>query len=120
MSNPSRLSLLMAASASASSDASDNPTHEDDHSGPAPSRRERRLAAFGSAVRRRRTNQGFSQETLAERAGVHRTYVGGVERGERNVSLVNILALADALKLSPSALMERYEAELDLIDRFEE
>lgn len=50
---------------------------------------------------------------------MHRTYVGGVERGERNVSLANILNLADALDLSASELMERYEAELQVIEKFE-
>jgi ribosome-binding protein aMBF1 (putative translation factor) len=83
-------------------------------------RRERRLQAFGAAVRRRRQDLGLSQETLAEGAGVHRTYVGGIERGERNVSLINILGLAEALELSSHELMERYEAELRLIEEFSE
>jgi transcriptional regulator with XRE-family HTH domain len=76
------------------------------------------LEAFGSAVRRCREDLGLSQEKLAEEAGVHRTYVGGVERGERNVSLANILNLADALELNASELMERYEAELKMMEKF--
>lgn len=61
---------------------------------------------FGRNLRKRRVALGLSQEKLAERAGVHRTYVGSVERGERNVSLENIARLARALGLSASTLME--------------
>lgn len=63
-------------------------------------------AAFGERLRNLRKVAGLSQEELAKRAGLHRTYVGAVERGERNVSLVNILKLARALKAAPSALFE--------------
>ncbi len=66
---------------------------------------------FGAAVRRARPQAGLSQEALAERAGLHRTYVGEVERGERNVSLLNIVALAYALELPASALLEDWDAE---------
>lgn len=52
---------------------------------------------FGENVRRLRKRAGFSQEVLADRTGLHRTYIGGIERGERNPSLENIVALADGL-----------------------
>ncbi len=53
--------------------------------------------AFGKRVRELRMGLGLSQEELAERAGLHRNYVGGVERGERNIGLLNVDRLAAAL-----------------------
>jgi transcriptional regulator with XRE-family HTH domain len=63
-----------------------------------------RRIAFGKRIRAVRENRGYSQEQLAELAHLHRTYIGGVERGERNVSLINIWRIADALKVNPSVL----------------
>ena len=65
------------------------------------------LIAFGNKVRETRLAEGLSQETLAEKAGLHRTYIGTVERGERNPSLVNLVRIADALAVDLSTLTER-------------
>ncbi|MFO5492538.1 MAG: helix-turn-helix domain-containing protein [Cuspidothrix sp.] len=56
---------------------------------------------FGSRLRQIRQNMGLSQEELAHLSNLDRSYVGGVERGERNISLVNIHKIADALNISP-------------------
>ncbi len=61
---------------------------------------------FGHRVRELREAKGLSQEELAFIAGVHRTYLGGIERGERNPSLKNIAAIAKALKVSLSELFQ--------------
>jgi len=58
------------------------------------------LVRLGQAVRRRRTEMDLSQESLAERADLHRTYIADIERGVRNVSLKNIEKLARALEVS--------------------
>jgi transcriptional regulator with XRE-family HTH domain len=64
---------------------------------------------FGFAVRVRREGLGLTQEDLAERAGIHRTYLSDVERGTRNVCLVNIERLAAALGLPASELFRLAE-----------
>jgi len=56
---------------------------------------------FGERIRALRNERGYSQESLALECGLDRTYIGGVERGERNISLVNIYKIARALKVSP-------------------
>ena len=61
---------------------------------------------FGKTVRGLREERGYSQEELAERAGLHRNYVGGVERGERNIALDNIVKLAKALSVKSRDLFE--------------
>jgi transcriptional regulator with XRE-family HTH domain len=55
---------------------------------------------FGKALRQRRQKLGVSQEEFADMCGLDRTYVGGIERGERNVALVNIEKIAKALRVS--------------------
>ena len=64
----------------------------------------RLLSRFGMRLRAVRKEKGLSQETLALEAGLDRSYVGGVERGERNISLENIEKLARALGVSVSEL----------------
>jgi transcriptional regulator with XRE-family HTH domain len=61
---------------------------------------------FGIRVRELRIERGLSQERLAELAKLHRNYVGGVERGERNIGLLNIVQLARALRVKPMHLIE--------------
>ena len=63
------------------------------------------LKAFGARVRRLRRAKGLSQEELAFRSGLNRTYVGAVERGERNIALLNIRRLAEALWFPPGDLL---------------
>ena len=62
------------------------------------------LVALGEAIRRARIGIGLSQEVLAVDAGIDRSYMGGIERGEHNLTVMNIVKIADALKTSPSAL----------------
>jgi transcriptional regulator with XRE-family HTH domain len=66
-------------------------------------------SSLGRAIRRRREQLSLSQEALAERAGVHRTYVGGVERGERNITVVTLAKFANALKTQASTILEDAE-----------
>lgn len=61
---------------------------------------------FGKRVRELRLQRDISQEKLAELAELHRNYVGGIERGERNVALLNIVKLARALEVRPAKLIE--------------
>ena len=65
---------------------------------------------LGSVIRERRRASGISQEAFATEVGIHRTYIGAVERGERNVSLANILRIARALNVSAAQLFK--EADL--------
>ena len=64
------------------------------------------LVALGAEIRRVRAGIGISQEALAVDAGLDRSYVGGIERGEHNITIMNISKIADALKVKPSRLLE--------------
>ena len=64
------------------------------------------LVRFGRRVRALRKARGLSQEAFALKSGIDRSYMGSVERGERNVALINICKIADALGVSPAELME--------------
>jgi transcriptional regulator with XRE-family HTH domain len=59
---------------------------------------------FGKAIRKKRKGLGVSQEEFADMCGLDRTYIGGIERGERNVALVNIERIARTFKMSLSEL----------------
>lgn len=63
------------------------------------------LAQFGKRVARLRAKREMSQERLAELAGLHRTYIGTIERGEPNLALLRVIALADALGVDPGELV---------------
>ena len=64
---------------------------------------------FGERLRYLRLNNGLSQEELADRCGLDRTYIGGIERGERNPSLVNIDRIATALHIPMAVLFEEID-----------
>jgi len=69
------------------------------------------LRVFGNTVRQLRLQRGLSQEDLAASSGLHRTYVGGIERGERNIGLINILRLAAVLDIQPGELFRDLDRE---------
>ena len=68
--------------------------------------KKRPLVRFGENLRAQRLKSGLSQEQLAHQAGLDRSYVGGVERGERNVSLLNMVKLVNSLGIAMSELLE--------------
>lgn len=67
--------------------------------------RENILEKFGQRVRAKRLRQGLTQEKLASKAGVHRTYIGMIERAEKNITLENVQKIAKALQVTPSDLL---------------
>jgi transcriptional regulator with XRE-family HTH domain len=67
------------------------------------------LISLGAAIRAARQAQGLSQEALAEIAGIDRSYMGGIERGEHNLAIMNLLKIADALGVKASSLLDKIE-----------
>ncbi len=63
------------------------------------------LRVVGKNIRKLRESKGYSQEELAEKAGLKRSYLGHIERGDRNVTLTSLNQIAGALKVHPSVLM---------------
>ena len=70
------------------------------------------LERLGSNIRQYRSERSLSQEKLAELSGLHRTYVGSVERGERNISVLNVQKLAEALGVSMIDLLTNWNDNL--------
>ena len=68
------------------------------------------LQKLGLKIRKLRSEKGFSQESFADACGLDRTYVGGVERGERNLGFKNLLRISDALDVEPSELLANISA----------
>ena len=69
--------------------------------------------AFGAALKEYRTGRGLSQEKLAERAGIDRTYVSLIERGINSVSLISLYKIAHALETDPCALLKLLDKKLE-------
>lgn len=67
--------------------------------------RDARLVAFGEKVRQIRKEKGLSQEALADLAGIDRSYMGHIERGEQNVTLIKVYQVADALGIPAATLV---------------
>jgi transcriptional regulator with XRE-family HTH domain len=65
--------------------------------------------ALGQTIRALRSEQGYSQESFADAVGLHRTYMGGIERGERNVGIANLARIAETLDLTLSDLIAEAE-----------
>jgi transcriptional regulator with XRE-family HTH domain len=71
------------------------------------------LQAISKVVQRRREQLSFTQEELAQRAGLHRTYISDIERGARNLSVKSLIRLALALEMSVSGMLELAESQLN-------
>jgi len=69
------------------------------------------LQKLGTEIRKLRSDRGFSQESFADACGLDRTYIGGVERGERNLGFKNLLRIARTLDVDPSDLLSGIRAE---------
>jgi transcriptional regulator with XRE-family HTH domain len=67
----------------------------------------RQLIALGMAIRAFRQENGFSQEALANEVGIDRSYMGGIERGEHNVAIINLTKIAKALKTTTAELLSK-------------
>ncbi|MDQ0027236.1 DNA-binding XRE family transcriptional regulator [Variovorax paradoxus] len=64
------------------------------------------LVLFGEAVRKRRKDLGYSQEAFGDACGIDRSYIGGIERGEHNLALINILKIIATLEIQPSEFFQ--------------
>ena len=70
-----------------------------------------RMIAFGRRVREARKNKGISQESLAEMAGIDRSYMGNIERGEKDVTLKKVYEICDALEVDINDLVQQSQSD---------
>jgi transcriptional regulator with XRE-family HTH domain len=68
---------------------------------------------LGTRIRELRTKKGFSQESFADHCGLHRTYMGAIERGERNLTIESVLTVAKGLGMTMSQLLQGMEKQVD-------
>jgi len=71
---------------------------------------------LGKRIRELRSKKGFSQESFADHCGLHRTYMGGIERGERNLTIQTVLTVSKGLGMSMSELLSGIEKQLGVAD----
>jgi transcriptional regulator with XRE-family HTH domain len=69
---------------------------------------------LGQRIRESRLKKGFSQESFADHCGLHRTYMGGIERGERNLTIQTVLTVAKGLGITMSDLLEGIEKQTEI------
>ena len=69
--------------------------------------RDKQLADFGKTIRELRKEKGLSQEAFADLAGIDRSYMGHIERGEKNITLTKIYQLSNALEMAPAEIFDR-------------
>lgn len=74
------------------------------------------LKALGKTVRLLRKRAGFSQEGFAYEIGLDRTYIGGIERGERNISIINLKKISEGLRLSPVVFFKDLPKNIKLLE----
>lgn len=68
------------------------------------------LISFGAVIKTKRLSMGLSQEELADRSGLHRTYITDIERGARNITLKNVKRISEALQITLSDLFSQVES----------
>lgn len=71
------------------------------------------IRALGEVIRNKRSKLGYSQESFAAEVGLHRTYIGQIERGEKNLTIKNIIKIALTLNLQPSKILREVENNLN-------
>ena len=77
------------------------------------------ITYLGYNIRAERVRRGLSQDELSEKVGLHRTYIGNVERGEKNITVLNCSKIAEALNIKLSDLLQRVEESVKTIRRTE-